>query len=62
MTILYVLIFLALLATVIVMAMGLMFMSGNRPMDRALSTKFMWARVILQGLTVVLLIVALVLL
>ena len=62
MTILYVLIFLALLATVIVMAMGLMFMSGNRPMDRQFSTKFMWARVILQGLTVLLLIIALLLL
>ena len=62
MTILYVLIFLALIATVVVMFMGLMVMSSRGSVDRQFSTKFMWARVILQGLTVLLLIIALVML
>ena len=59
MTILYVLIFLALLATVIVMFMGLTIMGGGAGSSGKLSEKFMWARIVLQGLTVALLLAAL---
>ncbi len=62
MTILYVLIFVALIATVVVMGIGLMLMSSSGAADREFSTKLMWARVALQGLTVLLLILTLVLL
>lgn len=51
-------IILALSATVISMGLGLLAMSTGGATDSEFSTKLMWARLIFQGLTLVLLIVA----
>lgn len=55
---LLVVIVLALGATIVTMAVGLLAMSGGGETDREFSTKLMWTRVVCQGLTVVLLVVA----
>lgn len=54
-------IILALLATAAAMGLGLLAMSGGGATDRDFGTNLMWARVGLQGLTVLLLLVAMVL-
>ncbi len=54
---LLVVIILALVATVVAMALGLVAMSG-RSTDRHFSTKLMWTRVGFQALTLLLLIIA----
>lgn len=54
---LLVVIILALLATVVAMALGLLAMSGGST-DRRFSTMLMWTRVGFQALTLLLLIVA----
>jgi hypothetical protein len=51
----------ALGATVLALFTGLLSMSGGEALDNQLSEPLMWARVGLQGLTVLLLIVAVVL-
>ena len=51
----------ALLATVVVLALGLRSMARGGSYDREHAEKFMWERVALQALVVVLLIVAFVL-
>lgn len=51
-------IILALIGTVVTMALGLLAMSGGGSADRAFSTPLMWTRVIFQGLTLLLLVVA----
>ena len=58
MDLLLVLIILALIATAVSLAMGLMVMSGGGPMDKAFSNLLMRARVGFQALTVVLLLIA----
>jgi Hypoxia induced protein conserved region len=55
---LQVIIILALIATVVALALGLLAMSGGGATDREFSTKLMWSRVTAQVLTIVLLIVA----
>jgi hypothetical protein len=54
-----VVIILALIATVVTMLLGLLTMSGGGATDREFSTRLMWARVVFQGLTILLLVVAL---
>ena len=58
MDLLLVLIILALIATAVSLAMGLMVMSGGGSMDKAFSNLLMRARVGFQALTVVLLLIA----
>lgn len=53
-----VVIVLALLATLATMMLGLLTMSSGGELDREASTRLMWARLGFQGLTLVLLIVA----
>jgi hypothetical protein len=60
MDVLTVLIVLALVATTITLLMGLMAM-GSESLDRELSEPLMWTRVGLQGLAVLLLVVAFIL-
>ncbi len=62
MSIVNVLVIAALVATVIVLAMGLRSMARGGSYDQEHAEKFMWERVGLQGLVVVLLLVAAVLL
>lgn len=52
---------LALIATVVTMAMGLLAMSSGGIVDRDFSTALMWARIGLQAFTVLLLFAAIVL-
>lgn len=49
---------LALIATCVTMGMGLLSMSGGGDTDRSLSEPLMWTRVAFQGLTLLLLAVA----
>ena len=58
---LFIVIILALVATVVTMALGLMVMGGGGETDSWLGNRLMWVRVGFQGLTVVLLFLALVL-
>lgn len=51
-------IILALLATVLVMMVGLFTMGQGGNLDKQLSTRLMWARVGLQGFAILLLILA----
>jgi uncharacterized membrane protein len=53
-----VVIVLALLATLATMMLGLLAMAGGGETDREASTPLMWTRIGFQGLTLVLLIVA----
>jgi len=62
MSIVNVLIIAALVATVVVLALGLRSMARGGNYDREHAEKFMWERVALQGLVVILLLVAAVLL
>ena len=55
---LLILIVLALIATIVTMSLGLMVMGGGGDTDSWLSTRLMWVRVGFQGLTVLLLLVA----
>lgn len=59
MDIIFVLIVLALFATAIAMVIGLTAMSGGGSLDRQFSTTFMWIRVGLQALAILLLALAL---
>jgi hypothetical protein len=52
----------ALVATIVVLALGLRSMARGGDYDREHAEKFMWERVALQGVVVVLLIVATILL
>ena len=52
----------ALIATVVVLAMGLRSMARGGTYDKEHAEKFMWERVVLQGLVVVLLLAAAILL
>lgn len=56
-----IIIILALLATVVTLALGLMTMSGGGAAHKAFGTKLMWGRVGLQAIVIVLLFVALLL-
>jgi len=58
MTLLIALILLSLIATIIALVIGLAVMSQGGELDKQLSNKLMQARVWLQGLTVFLLLVA----
>jgi len=58
MNVINILVFLALLATVVTLALGLRSMARGGAYDREHSEKFMWERVALQALVVVLLLVA----
>jgi len=51
-------IILALVATCVTLLIGLMSMAGGGATDKLISTPLMWARVGLQALTLILLIVA----
>lgn len=62
MPIVNVLVIAALVSTVVVLALGLRSMARGGTYDREHAEKFMWERVALQGLVVVLLLVAAVLL
>jgi hypothetical protein len=62
MSIVNVLIIAALIATVVVLALGLRSMARGGSYDQEHAEKFMWERVALQGLVVVLLLAAAVLL
>ena len=62
MSIANVLVIVALIATVVVLAMGLRSMARGGTYDKEHAEKFMWERVALQGLVVVLLLAAAVLL
>jgi len=55
---LLIVIVLALIATVVAMLLGILVMSGGGATDRWLSIPLMWVRVGLQGLTVLLLVLA----
>jgi hypothetical protein len=55
---LFLLILLALAATVLSLVMGLFVMSGGGDTDRMVSRPLMWARVGLQGFTLLLLVAA----
>ena len=52
----------ALVATIVVLALGLRSMARGGDYDREHAEKFMWERVVLQGLVVVLLLAAAILL
>jgi hypothetical protein len=58
---LLIVIMLALLATAFALLLGLIAMSGSRTTNEVVSTPLMWARVGLQGLTLILLLLAVVL-
>jgi hypothetical protein len=58
MDLLFIVIVLALIATVVTMSLGLLVMSGGGDTDRWLSTRLMWVRLAFQGLTVLLLLLA----
>ena len=58
MSIINVLVIAALIATVVVLAMGLRSMAKGGTYDKEHAEKFMWERVVLQGLVVVLLLAA----
>jgi hypothetical protein len=58
MDLLFVVIVLALIATVVTMSLGILVMSGGGDTDRWLSTRLMWVRVGFQALTVLLLLLA----
>ena len=58
MDILFIVIVLALIATVVTMSLGILVMSGGGDTDRWLSTRLMWVRVGFQALTVLLLLLA----
>lgn len=58
---LLIVIMLALLATAFALLLGLIAMSGNRTTNEVVSTPLMWARVGLQGFTLLLLLLAVVL-
>jgi len=58
MDLLSILIVLALVATVVTMLMGLISMGGGESLDKELSEPLMWARVGLQGLAIILLLLA----
>ena len=58
MSIINVLVLVALIATVVVLAMGLRSMARGGTYDKEHAEKFMWERVVLQGLVVVLLLAA----
>jgi len=58
MSIVSVLVIAALIATVVVMSLGLRSMARGGTYDKEHAEKFMWERVALQGLVVVLLLVA----
>ena len=62
MSIINVLVIAALIATVVVLAMGLRSMAKGGTYDKEHAEKFMWERVVLQGLVVVLLLAAVILL
>lgn len=62
MSIINVLIIAALIATVVVLALGLRSMAKGGTYDKEHAEKFMWERVALQGLVVVLLLAAAILL
>lgn len=62
MSIVNVLVIAALIATIFVLALGLRSMARGGNYDKEHAEKFMWERVALQGLVVVLLLVAAVLL
>lgn len=62
MSIANVLVIAALIATVVVLAMGLRSMARGGTYDKEHAEKFMWERVALQGLVIVLLLAAAVLL
>lgn len=55
---LFIVIVLALIATVVTMSLGILVMSGGGDTDRWLSTRLMWFRVGFQALTVLLLLLA----
>jgi hypothetical protein len=62
MSIINVLVIAALIATVVVLALGLRSMAKGGTYDKEHAEKFMWERVVLQGLVVVLLLAAAILL
>jgi hypothetical protein len=62
MSIINVLVIAALIATVVVLALGLRSMAKGGTYDQEHAEKFMWERVTLQGLVVVLLLAAAILL
>ena len=62
MSIINVLVLAALIATVVVLAMGLRSMAKGGTYDKEHAETFMWERVVLQGLVVVLLLAAAILL
>jgi len=62
MSIINVLVIAALIATVVVLTMGLRSMAKGGTYDKEHAEKFMWERVVLQGLVVVLLLAAAILL
>ena len=62
MSIINVLVIAALIATVVVLVMGLRSMARGGTYDKEHAEKFMWERVVLQGLVVVLLLAAAILL
>ena len=62
MSIINVLVIGALIATVVVLALGLRSMARGGTYDKEHAEKFMWERVLLQGLVVVLLLAAAILL
>lgn len=55
---LLIVIVLALLGTLAAMGLGLLAMSGGGATDRKFSTSLMWTRVIFQGITLLLLLLA----
>jgi hypothetical protein len=61
MDLLLIVILLALLATAFALLMGLFAMGGGGTTDKAVSTPLMWARVGLQGFTLLLLLAAMLL-
>jgi hypothetical protein len=62
MSIINVLVIAALIATVVVLALGLRSMAKGGTYDKEHAEKFMWERVALQGLVIVLLLAAAILL
>ena len=62
MSIINVLVIAALIATVVVLTLGLRSMARGGAYDKEHAEKFMWERVVLQGLVVVLLLAATILL
>ena len=56
---LFLAILLALVATILAMALGLLAMAGGGDLDRKVSTPLMWIRIIAQAVAVLLLLLAL---